>query len=117
MVDIQLRGFFETSKFSYVGVVYYLRAMDSKDGVYVHVSLVMARRKVAPVKRLSILYLELSTIFILSDSLGHVANTLAIYPTTSTCTWTDSHIHVVSGWLLGIRRNSSLLYETESSKF
>ena len=70
--------------------------MDSNDRVYV--SLVMAKTKVAPIKRLSIPRLELCSGVILSKILSHVANTLAI-PHTNIYAWTDSR--VVLGWLQG----------------
>ena len=54
----------------------YVRAVDSNDRV--HVSLVMAKTKVAPIKRLSIRRLELCSGVILSKILSHVVNTLAI---------------------------------------
>ena len=92
---VQLHGFCDASEVAYVGMVY-LRAIDSNENVYV--SLVMAKTKVAPIKRLSIPHLKLCSAVILSKILSHVANTLAI-PHTNIYAWTDSR--VVLGWLQG----------------
>lgn len=93
--DIQLHGFCDASELAYAGVVY-LRAVDSNESVYV--SLVMAKTKVAPIKRLSIPRLELCSGVVLSKLLSQVANTLAI-PHSHVYAWTDSR--VVLGWLQG----------------
>ena len=95
IVSIQLHGFCDASEVAYAGVVY-LRAIDSRNQV--HVSLVMAKTRVAPIKRLTIPRLELCSAVILSKLLSHVANTLAI-PPTNIYAWSDSQ--VVLGWLQG----------------
>ena len=56
IVSIQLHGFRDASEAAYAGVVY-LKAVD--DNGHIHVSLVMAKTKVAPIKRLTIPRLEL----------------------------------------------------------
>ena len=63
-----------------------------------HISLVMAKTKVAPIKRLSIPRLELCSGVVLSKILCHVADTLEI-PSSDVFAWTDSQ--VVLGWLRG----------------
>ena len=95
IVSVQLHGFCDASEVAYAGVVY-LRAIDSKNNV--HMSLVMAKTKVAPIKRLTIPRLELCSGVVLSKLLDQVANTLAI-PFTNIYAWTDSR--VVLGWLRG----------------
>lgn len=54
--DLQLHRFYDASENTFASVVY-LRMTDSKGKV--HVSLVLAKTKVAPIKRLTILRLEL----------------------------------------------------------
>ena len=90
IVLIQLHGFSDASQSAYAAVVY-LRMNDSK-GV-VHVALVAAKIKMAPIKRLTIPRLELCGAYIL---LEHVRLTLNI-STDDTYVWTDSTI--VINWL------------------
>ena len=54
IVSIQLHEFYYASEVAYAGVVY-PRAINSNNDV--HISLVMAKTKVAPIKRLSIPHL------------------------------------------------------------
>ena len=54
--DVQLHGFSDVSEVAYSGVVY-LRAIDDQNNI--HMALIMAKTKVAPIKRLSIPRLEL----------------------------------------------------------
>ena len=56
MVSVQLHGFSDASEKAYCGVIY-MRMIDSLGNV--HVSLVMSKTRVAPIKRLSIPRLEL----------------------------------------------------------
>ena len=51
VASTQLHGFIDASGAAYAGVVY-LRMVGSEGGV--HVSLVMAKTKVAPIKRLTV---------------------------------------------------------------
>ena len=64
----QLHGFSDASEQAYAGVVY-LRMVDSTGQV--HTSLVIAKTKVAPVKRLSIPRLELCGAQLLAQLLHH----------------------------------------------
>ena len=95
IVSTQLHGFSDASESAYAGVVY-LRMMDS-DG-QVHVSLVAAKSKVAPIKRLTIPRLELCGAHLLSKLLEHVRSTIGI-PVEDLYAWTDSTI--VVNWLDG----------------
>ena len=95
MKTTQLHGFCDASEAAYSGVVY-IRAVDEQDNV--HVSLVMAKTKVAPLKRLSIPRLELCGAVILAKLLHHVAKTSEI-PYSNVFTWTDSRVTL--GWLQG----------------
>ena len=95
IIDVQLHGFSDASEVAYSGVVY-LRAIDKKGAV--HTALVMAKTKVAPIKRLSVPRLELCGSVILAKLLKHVASTLGI-SLNNTFAWTDSC--VVLGWLRG----------------
>ena len=95
IISMELHGFCDASEVAYSSVVY-LRAIDSEGDV--HISLVMAKTKVAPIKRLSIPRLELCSGVVLSKILSHVADTLEI-PSANVFAWTDSQ--VVLGWLLG----------------
>ena len=54
--SIQLHGFSDASEDAYAGVIY-LRLTDSDGNV--HISLIIAKTKVAPIKRLTIPRLEL----------------------------------------------------------
>lgn len=55
VVSVQLHGFSDASEVAYDAVAY-VRVVDSSDQV--HVTLVMVKTKVAPIKRLSIPRLE-----------------------------------------------------------
>ena len=72
----------------------YVRAIDDHDNS--HVALVIAKTKVAPLKRLKIPRLELCGATILARLMNHVAHVLAI-PDESLFAWTDSV--VVLSWL------------------
>ena len=73
--DLQLHGFCDASEVAYAGVVY-IRGIDDQGEV--HTSLVMAKTKVAPLKRLTIPRLELCGAVILAKLLCHVARILEI---------------------------------------
>ena len=95
IVSKQLHGFSDASEVAYAGVVY-LRMVDS-DG-FVHVSLVMAKTRVAPIKRLTIPRLELCGANLLSEVMDHTRKVFNI-SLDDTFTWTDSM--VVLQWLSG----------------
>lgn len=98
VASIQLHGFSDASEDAYSGVVY-LRVTDG-DG-YVHTTLVLAKTKVAPIKRLSIPRLELCGAQILAKLLFHVKEVLKL-SIEQIFAWTDST--VVLGWLSGSPR-------------
>ena len=74
-MTIQLHGYSDASEAAYAGVVY-LRGVDMK-GV-AHVCLVLAKTKVAPVKRVMIPRLELCRALIVARLLKHVSSLLKI---------------------------------------
>ena len=92
---IQLHGFSDASESAYAGVVY-LRMVDTEGRV--HVSLVMSKTKVAPIKRLTIPRLELCGAHLLAQILHHTQELFHITP-DNIFAWTDSTI--VLGWLSG----------------
>ena len=96
---MQIHGFSDVSENAYAGVVY-LRLVDSCDQV--HVSLVMSKTKVAPIKRLSISCLELCGAVVLTQLIQHVKNIYNV-PLSDVYAWTDST--VVLGWFSGNPRN------------
>ena len=77
----------------------YLRATDDQNNV--HVALVMAKTKVAPINRLSIPCLELCGAVIISKLLHHVAKILEL-PLFNIFASTDSHVTL--GWFQGYLR-------------
>ena len=79
--------------------VVYLRMTNSKDKV--HVSLVLGKTKVAPIKQLTIPRLELCRPHLLAKVLHHVKRVLEI-PSWWVFGWTDSTI--VLDWLKGNRQ-------------
>ena len=95
IVSKQLHGFSDASEAAYAGVVY-LRMIDS-DSV-VHISLVMAKTRVAPIKRLTIPRLELCGANLLSEVVDHTRKVFNI-ALDDTFAWTDSTI--VLHWLSG----------------
>ena len=98
IVSFQLHGFSDASEDAYAGVVY-LRMVDTQDRV--HISLVVSKTKVAPIKRLTIPRLELCGAQLLSQLLHHVKSLFNI-PLTDIYAWTDSTI--VLSWLVGSPR-------------
>ena len=72
---MQLHGFRNASESAYARVVY-LRAVD-QDGL-VHVSLIMAKTKVVPIKHLTMPRLELCGAVIVAKLLSHTARILNI---------------------------------------
>ena len=98
VVSLQLHGFCDASEHAYAAVVY-ARLVDSSQAI--HVSLVMAKTKVAPLKRLTIPRLELCGANLLANLLHHVKLTLHV-PSDNIYAWTDSTI--VLSWLSGSPR-------------
>ena len=93
--DLQLHGFCDASENVFASVVY-LRMTDSTGKV--HISLVMAKTKVALIKRLTIPQLELCGERLLARVLSHVKQVLEI-SSSEIFAWTDSTI--VLDWLKG----------------
>ncbi|XP_064397630.1 uncharacterized protein LOC135344354 [Halichondria panicea] len=93
--SIQIHGFCDASEIAYAGVVY-IRMTDTQDNT--HVSLVMAKTKVAPIKRQTIPRLELCGAHLLAKLLRHVKEIFNV-PMHDTFAWTDSTI--VLCWLNG----------------
>ena len=91
----QLHGFCDASEDAYAGVIY-LRLTDSDGNV--HVSLVIAKTKVAPIKRLTIPRLELCGANLLAQLLNHAKEVFHL-SLRDIYAWTDSTI--VLNWLSG----------------
>ena len=104
---MQLHGFCDAMEVAYSGVVY-LRATDFEGAV--HMALVMARTKLAPIKQLSIPCLVLCCTVTIARLLHHVANMLKI-PSSNIFTWTDSHVTL--GWLQGNPRRFLAFIDTQ----
>ena len=88
IVSRELHGFLDVLETAYAGAVY-LRAVDSTNGM--HVSLVIAKMKVVPIKRLMIPCLEQNGAVIAVRLLHHCRNTLDT-PLSATFGWMDSAI-------------------------
>ena len=95
VVSTQLHGFSDASEDAYAAVVY-LRITDTSGNS--HVSLVISKMKVAPIKRLTIPRLELCGAHLLSKLLQHVREILSV-PLEDVFGWTDSSI--VLSWMRG----------------
>ena len=93
--SVQLHGFSDASEDAYAGVIY-IRYTDSCG--HVHLSLVMSKTKVSPIKRLTIPRLELCGALLLSKLLCHVQEVLSI-TLDNVFGWTDSTI--VLHWMSG----------------
>ena len=92
---MQLHEFCDASKLANAWVVY-LRAVD-QDGL-VHVSLIMAKTKVGPIKHLTMPELEFCGAVIVAKLLSHTAKILNI-PNKQVYAWSDSI--VVLSWVHG----------------
>ena len=95
IATVQLHGFSDASENAYAAVIY-LRMIDTFGKV--QISLVTAKTKVAPIKKLTIPRLELCGAYLLAQLLSHVKNVLEI-PLSNVFAWTDSTI--VLSWLVG----------------
>ena len=91
----QVHGICDASKLAYAGVVYF-RLVDSTG--YIHSSLVIAKTKVAQIKRLSIPRLELCGAHLLSQLLHHCQVVFCLL-SAEAFAWTDST--VVLKWITG----------------
>ena len=91
----QLHGFSDASEAAYAGVIY-LRLVDTAGCI--HTSLVTAKTKVAPIKRLSVPRLELCGALLLAQLLQHCQEVFS-FPSEDVFAWTDSTI--VLNWLAG----------------
>ena len=91
----QLHGFCDASELAYAGVVY-LRLVDTTGCI--HTSQVIAKTKVAPIKRLSIPRLELCGAYLLSQLL-HRCQVVFDFSSADVFAWTDSTI--VLNWIVG----------------
>ena len=89
----QLHGFSDASELAYGGVVY-LRSLDSTGNI--HISIVMAKTKVAPLKRLTIPRLELCGAHLMARLLRHCQVVFNL-SSEDIFAWTDSTI--VLNWL------------------
>ena len=93
IINVQLHGFSDASEDAYAAAVY-VRGKESNGTV--HVSLIMAKTRVSPLKRLTIPRLELCGAYLLSQLLDHVKSIYQI-PIADVYAWTDSTI--VLNWL------------------
>ena len=89
----ELHGFCDASQKAYSGVIY-LRMTDS-EGKH-HSSIVVAKTKVAPIRKLTIPKLELCGAALVTRLIQHASTVLEI-PTDDVYLWTDSTI--VLSWL------------------
>ena len=95
IVSMELHGYSDASQLAYAGVVY-LRMVDESGDI--HISLVLSKTKVAPIKRLTIPRLELCGAQLLAKLLHH-CKTVFRLPPDKVFAWTDSTI--VLNWLVG----------------
>ena len=95
IATLQLHGFSDASENAYAAVVY-LRMTDTFGRV--QVSLVTAKTKVAPIKKITIPRLELCGAYLLTQVLSHVQRVFEL-SLSNVYAWTDSTI--VLNWLVG----------------
>ncbi|XP_022824802.1 uncharacterized protein LOC111355253 [Spodoptera litura] len=91
--QIDLHGFCDASKSAYAAVVY-ARVVDADGGI--HVNLLTAKTKVAPIKTVSVPRLELCGAVLLAKLLSEVSEVMGISK-SNLYYWTDSEI--VLAWL------------------
>lgn len=95
ILTIDLHGFADASELGYASVAY-LRITSSND--VIHTSFIMAKARVAPLKRISVARLELCAALLLSNLLHYVIETYSPKLCFNTVTaWTDSSI--VLSWI------------------
>lgn len=90
---VELHGFCDASNSAYAAVIY-IRVIDAEGKV--HVSLVTAKTRVAPIKQISVPRLELSGAVLLAKLLDEVSRILNVSK-SNLHAWTDSE--VVLAWL------------------
>ena len=95
VMSIELHRFCDASESAYAAVVY-ARMTDSQGKI--HMSIVMSKTKVAPIKRLTIPRLELCGAHMLAKLLNHVSSLFHV-SLDKIYAWTDSTI--VLSWLVG----------------
>ena len=95
VVGVELHGFSDASGLAYSAIVY-LRSTNV-DGT-IHTSIVVAKTKVSPIKRLTVPRLELCGALIVARLLHHCRRVFEV-PLSDTYAWTDST--VVLSWLHG----------------
>ena len=105
MAEIQLDGFCDTSERAYAGVVY-IQATDM-EGI-ADISLVVAKTRVAPFKRITIPRLELSGALVMARFLRRTSKVLS-FSTVKTYAWIDSR--VVIGLLRSYPRRFKVFVE------
>ena len=98
LTSIEIHGFCDASEDAYAAVVYLKSFYKSGK---THVALVMAKSKVAQIRRQSIPRLELCGAVLLARLLNHLSSVLYI-PVSKAWAWTDSTI--VLDWLSGSPR-------------
>lgn len=89
IVSRGLHGFCDASEDAYAAVVY-LRMVDTEDNV--HITMVAAKTKVAPIKRLTIPRLELCGALLLAKLIAHIKDVFGI-PMEQIMNWTDSTVY------------------------
>ena len=95
LMPLRLHGFSDALVNAYAAVIY-LRMTDAYSNV--QTSLVAAKTKVSPIKRLTIPRLELCGAQLLAQLLSHVKDALEV-PLNNVYAWADSTI--VLSWLTG----------------
>ncbi|KMQ84469.1 hypothetical protein RF55_17694, partial [Lasius niger] len=92
--DVEIHGFSDASERAFAAVVYLRTIADGRP----HISLVMAKTKVAPLKRVSLPRLELCAAALLAKLTAHVRTTLSL-SASRIYQWTDSTVALA--WVRG----------------